>query len=67
LAKYEASPSYVVRHITFDTFGVYETDIPEEITILDALAPKWLKRTDKSEESQVAPKPRKPSASTSAK
>lgn len=46
MAKYKASPQYTVGTITFNAFGLYETDIAKEITALDALAPTWVTRID---------------------
>lgn len=71
MAKYKASPRYVIGTITFDMHGEYETDKAEEIEVLDALVPMWVRRLDevKPEEPQAPepkqkpePKPRKSSA-----
>ncbi|WP_339273728.1 hypothetical protein MKY59_21350 [Paenibacillus sp. FSL W8-0426] len=46
MAKYHASPRYMVGSITFDLHGNYETDNAEEIAQLEALVPTWIKRLD---------------------
>lgn len=48
MAKYKASPQYTVGAITFNAFGLYETDDAKEIAVLDALAPTWVSRIDET-------------------
>lgn len=65
MAKYHASPFYTVGVITFDYAGNYETDVTEEITLLETLVPVWIKRQDSGSNAEVvipAPKPRRSSA-----
>ncbi|MEK3987998.1 hypothetical protein MHB77_32240 [Paenibacillus sp. FSL K6-3166] len=71
MAKYNASPLYSVASvIEFNADGTYETEVAEEIALLDSLTPTWIKRVDAEEvpEEPVkpTPKPRK-AANTSAK
>jgi hypothetical protein len=76
MAKYEAAPFYEIEsgnvRVKFDFFGAYVTDNQDEIAVLDALCPTWIKRVDepakakgpepKTEEPAPAPKaPRKSS------
>lgn len=81
MARYHASPHYIVGNIEFDMHGTYETEDAKEITALDALVPTWISREQdetkapvkeiekKAEEPAVksTPKPRKPSGNASAK
>lgn len=50
MAKYKASPGYAVqvgkKTIKFGWLGDYETNAAAEITALDALSPKWIKKVD---------------------
>lgn len=73
MAQYKAQPFYAVevgdRTITFDFFGAYETDKQDEVAVLDALCPVWVKRVDepvtpepKTEEPEASATKRKSSA-----
>jgi hypothetical protein len=67
MAKYSASPLYsVASGIEFSADGTYETEVAEEIALLDSLVPTWIKREDPEEPVKPALKPRK-AANTSAK
>ncbi|ATO51027.1 hypothetical protein P4V86_15285 [Brevibacillus laterosporus] len=50
MANYKASPFYEVDsgniRVKFGFFGTYSTEKADEITMLDALVPTWIKRTD---------------------
>lgn len=64
MATYKSSPFYAVRTdgeiaITFDYFGSYETDNAEEIAVLDALVPTYIKRVDEPKQPD-APKKEQP-------
>lgn len=64
MAKYKASPYYMVGDIKFDMNGEYATEKADEIEALDALAPVWVRKLDgekKTEEPKPASKPRKAS------
>ncbi|WP_342480407.1 hypothetical protein NST07_25680 [Paenibacillus sp. FSL L8-0340] len=68
MAKYSASPFYsVVGGIEFNVEGTYETESADEIALLDALSPTWIKQEAPEEAVKPAPKPRKAPANTSAK
>lgn len=54
MAKYHASPRYMVGAITFDMTGNYETDKAEEIAQLDALVPTWITRLDEAKPEEPA-------------
>lgn len=75
MAKYEAAPFYEIEsgnvRVKFDFFGVYVTENQDEIAVLDALCPTWIKRVDepakpepKTEEPEA---PAKPARKSSAK
>ena len=71
MAKYKASPYYMVGDIQFDMHGEYATEKAEEIAALDELVPTWVRKVDEPkkvaeepkepDEPKAAPKPRKAS------
>lgn len=63
MAKYKASPFYVVKYgegeIKFGANGDYETADAGEIKALDALCPRYLKKAEElAKQADVAVKPK---------
>lgn len=60
MAKYKASPYYMVGDIKFDMNGEYATEKADEIEALDALAPVWVRKLDEEKKTEEPKEPAEP-------